>query len=227
MKNNKIIKFAIIVIVIIIVLLGGYFFINDRNQISKINKEIDKINSTAEIDQEIKATGKYGEVEKGVKEYLINYQNTIKELNDMYDTDEYKNLLTTSNYEADKPEFNSSLELINKIREKQESTTNKITEMVKQESIEKKADELGLQGKYKTTFVDIIKVQDEANEIVKNIEEDKQIINKIEEIINILKNNPTKWVIKGSQVQFYDQELLTQYNSITTELNTLASKISQ
>lgn len=227
MKNNKIIKFIIIAIVIIIILVGGYFFINDRNQISKINEEIDKINSTAEIDQEIKTTGKYGEVEKGVKEYLTEYRNTVEQLNNMYNTDEYKNILTTSNYEADKPDFNSSLELINNIREKQESTKNKITEMVKQENIEKRADELGLQGKYKTTFVDIIKVQDEANEIAEGIEEDKQIVNKIEEIINILKNNPTKWVIKGSQVQFYDQDLLNQYNSITTELNTLASSIDK
>ena len=99
--------------------------------------------------------------------------------------------------------------------------------MVKQENIEKKADELGLKGKYKSTFVDIIKIQDEANQIAENIEKDKEIVNKVEEIINILKNNPTKWIIKGSQVQFYDQELLNQYNTLTTELNKLASNINQ
>ena len=77
MKNNKIVKFIIIALVIIIIIVGGYLFIDDRNQISKINEEIDKINSTAQIDQEIKTTGKYAEVEKGVKEYLTEYQNSV------------------------------------------------------------------------------------------------------------------------------------------------------
>lgn len=227
MKKNNVLKLIISAVIIIIVVVIGYFQIQDRMQISKINEEIDKINTTSEIDQEIKTTGKYAEVEKGVKDYLTEYQNTVTELNDLYNTDEYKNILTTTNYEADKPEFASSLEILNRVKTTQENTKNKITEMVKEENISKKADELGLTGKYKTTFIDIIKVQDEAKEIAENIERDQKVVEKIEELINILKNNPTKWVIKGSQVQFYDQELLNQYNSITTELNTLASNISE
>lgn len=227
MKNNKVLKFIIIAIVVIVVLVGGYFFIDERTQISKINEEINKINETSQVDSEIKSTGKYAEVEKGVKDYLTEYKNSVQELNDLYETDQYKNLLTTTNYEADKPEFTASLELINKVKTTQENTKTKITEMVKEENISKKADELGLQGKYKKTFIDIIKIQDEAKTIASGIEEDSKIVNKLEELINILKNNPSKWVIKGSQVQFYDQELLNQYNSITTELNTLASKVSE
>lgn len=227
MKKNKVLKIVLIVILVIAVLVGGYFFVNERTQIAKINEEVDKINTTLEIDQEIKTTGKYAEVEKGVKDYLTEYKNSVKELNDLYETNEYKNILTIASYEADKPEFNASLELLNKVKIAQENTKNKITEMANEENIAKKADELGLTGKYKTTFINIIKIQDEAKKIANGIENDKQLVGKIEELINILKNNPSKWTIKGNQVQFYDQELLNQYNSITTELNTIASQVTE
>lgn len=227
-SNSK--KIIIIVAVVIILVIGGIAvvassFIGEVAGQQAINSEIEKINQTGEVDQEIKAKGKYGEVEKVLKDYVLEYQAAGKEIQAQYQNEKFATILTVDNLKNDGPEFTESKKLVADTRAKGEEVKTKLAEMVSDEYKEKRATDNGLTGKYKDLFVDSIKFEAEQKQVNASIDSVNNYLEKLDEIFNFLNENKDKWEIRNDKVEFSQMTLVTKYNSLIQLASIAAQKI--
>lgn len=224
-KNKKIIIIAAVVVIIVAIVAVVGTFVNDYAQRVIIGQEIEKVNTTGEVDKEIKSTGKYADVEKVLKDYITEYQNVAKEIANEFQNEKFATILAASNYKEDGPEFVNSKKLINDVKQKGEETKTKLAEMVTKEYKEKRADENGLTGKYKQLFIDSIKLEQELETVNATIDNVNNYLSKVDDVFNFLKENKGNWEIKNNVIQFNSTTLLTKYNSLGTMVNIAAQKL--
>lgn len=225
-KSKKIIAIiAIVVVVILIAIVGVGSFVNENVQKQIISKEIDKINNTSEVDKEIKSKGKYADVEKVLKDYVLEYQSVANEIKDQYQNEKFTSILSADNYKNDGPEFTESRKLISDAKAKGEEVKTKLNEMVTDEYKEKRATDNGLSGKYKDLFVDSIQFEKELEEVNSTIDNVNNYLAKIEDVFNFLNENKDKWEVKNTRVEFNQISLVTKYNSLITSVNIAAQKM--
>lgn len=225
-SNNK--KIIVIVVVILaLALIGGvaWNFVNDYTQRVIIGQEIDKINKSGSVDKEIKSNGKYADVEKTLKDYILEYQGVAEEAVKEYKNEKFTTILSADNYKKDGPEFKESKKLISDVKAKGEETKTKLAEMVSTEYKEKKATDSGLTGKYKDLFIESIKLEEELTTVNKTIDNVNNYLEKVDDVFDFLKQNKGKWSVKGNKVEFYQMTLLTKYNSLVTSVNIAANKL--
>ncbi len=228
-KNSKskksiiIIVVAIVVITAIVGVVGS--FINGNVQKQIISKEIDKINNTSQVDKDIKSKGKYADVEKVLKDYVLEYQSIANEIKDQYQNEKFTTILSADNYKNDGPEFTESRKLIADAKAKGEEVKTKLNEMVTDEYKEKRATDNGLSGKYKDLFVDSIQFEKELEEVNSTIDNVNNYLAKIEDVFNFLNENKDKWEVKSTRVEFNEMSLVTKYNSLITSVNIAAQKM--
>lgn len=225
-KSKKIIAIiAIVVVVILIAIVGVGSFVNENVQKQIISKEIDKINNTSEVDKEIKSKGKYADVEKVLKDYVLEYQSVANEIKDQYQNEKFTSILSADNYKNDGPEFTESRKLISDAKAKGEEVKTKLNEMVTDEYKEKRAADNGLSGKYKDLFVDSIQFEKELEEVNSTIDNVNNYLAKIEDVFNFLNENKDNWEVKNTRVEFNQISLVTKYNSLITSVNIAAQKM--
>lgn len=225
-KSKKIIAIiAIVVVVILIAIVGVGSFVNENVQKQIISKEIDKINNTSEVDKEIKSKGKYADVEKVLKDYVLEYQSVANEIKDQYQNEKFTSILSADNYKNDGPEFTESRKLISDAKAKGEEVKTKLNEMITDEYKEKRATDNGLSGKYKDLFVDSIQFEKELEEVNSTIDNVNNYLAKIEDVFNFLNENKDNWEVKNTRVEFNQISLVTKYNSLITSVNIAAQKM--
>lgn len=228
-KNSKskksiiIIAIAVVIIIAVVAVVGS--FINENVQKQLISKEIDKINNTSEVDTDIKSKGKYADVEKVLKDYVLEYQSVANEIKDQYQNEKFTTILSADNYKNDGPEFTESRKLISDAKAKGEEVKTKLNEMVTDEYKEKRATDNGLSGKYKDLFVDSIQFEQELKEVNSTIDNVNNYLAKIEDVFNFLNENKDKWEINNNKVEFNQMSLVTKYNSLITLVNISAQKM--
>lgn len=228
-KNSKskksiiIIAIAVIVVIAIVAVVGS--FVNENIQKQLISKEIDKINKTSEVDTDIKSKGKYADVEKVLKDYVIEYQSIAEEIKNQYQNEKFTTILSADNYKNDGPEFTESKKLISDSKNKGEEVKTKLGEMITKEYKEKRATDNGLDGKYKDLFVDSIQFEEELKEVNSTIDNVNNYLTKIEDVFSFLNQNKGKWQINNNKVEFNEMSLVTKYNSLITLVNIASQKL--
>lgn len=225
-KSKKIIIIAVIAVVVIAIVVGVVMVVNDNSQKQIIGDEMEKINETSTVDMEIKSSGKYAEVEKALKDYVVDYQKIAEELTEEYQNEEFTTILSAENYQNDGPNFEASKKLINDVKTKGEDVKTRLAEMVTDEYKEQRANDCGLTGKYKELFKDSIKLEDEISEINSTIDNVNEYLDKIDAIFDFLKENEGAWVIQNDRVVFNEMSQLTTYNSLLVSVNTAAAKLN-
>lgn len=225
-KNKKIIVIvAIIAAIIAAVGVVGFMFINDFAQRAIIGSEMEKINTSGEIDKEIKSSGKYADVEKALKDYVIEYQDIAVSIADQYKSEKLTNILSVDNYRNDGPEFTESKKLIEDIKKQGEDAKTKLAEMVTDDYKDKRADNAGLTGKYKDLFKTSIQLESELSDVNKTIDNVNNYLSKIDDVFNFLKENKSNWNVKNNRVEFKSMSQVTKYNSLITMVNTAAARL--
>ena len=227
-KNKKIIAIVIVVVVLLvgaIAVLGGSV-ISERAQLEVLNKEISKINQTGTVDSEVKATGKYGEVEKALKDYVLECQAITKEAVNQYQNESFSTILSADNLKNDGPEFTASKKLIADTKAKGEETKTKLAEMISDEYKEKKANESGLTGKYKDFFIENIQLEKDLKSLNTTIDNVNNYLTKVNEIFDFLVANKGNWEVSSNKVQFTKGELVTKYNSLINSANSAARMLT-
>ena len=96
-SNNKKITTIISVIAAIIVIVLGVLSANEYKQKEIIGKEMESINQSGEVNEEIKSKGKYAEVEKALKDYIIEYQGVAKDMVNQYQNEKFTTILSADN----------------------------------------------------------------------------------------------------------------------------------
>lgn len=225
-KNKKVIVIVAIVIAVIAVIgVVGFIFVNDFAQRAIIGSEMEKINTSGEVDQDIKSSGKYAEVEKALKAYVVEYQDVANSIADQYKNEKLTNILSANNYKNDGPEFTESKKLIENVKKQGEEAKTKLTEMVSDTFKDKKAEEAGLTGKYKDLFKTSIQLEGELDDVNKTIDNVNSYLSKIDDVFNFLKENKSNWEVRNNRVEFKSMSQVTKYNSLITMVNTAASRL--
>lgn len=224
-SNNKKIAIIAALIAVIIIVVGVVSIVNDRTQREIIGQEMEEINNSGEVNEEIKAKGRYAEVEKALKDYIIEYQAIANEIATEYQNEKFATILSAENYQNDGPNFEETKQLISEVKTKGEETKTKLAEMVTEDFKEKRATEVELTGKYKQLFKDSIELEKELIEINKTIDNVNQYLDKVDEVFNFLKENGGKWSIKNDKIEFKEISLVTQYNALVASVNTAASNL--
>lgn len=225
-KNKKVIVIvAIVIAVIAIIGVIGFTFINDFAQRAIIGSEMEKINTSGEVDQDIKSSGKYVGVEKALKDYIVEYQGIAVSIAKQYESEKLTNILSADNYKKDGPEFKESKQLIEDVKKQGEEAKTKLAEMVTDEYKDKRADDAGLTGKYKDLFKTSIQLESELTDVNETIDNVNNYLSKIDDVFDFLKENKSNWEIKNGRVEFKTMSQVTKYNSLITMVNTAASRL--
>lgn len=226
-KNKKIIFIvvAVVVVVFLAIVAVAAMFVNDVAQQTIISKEIEKINTTGTVDEEIKSTGKYAELEKTIKDYVLEYQGTAKEIQEQYKNEKFTNILSANNLQSDGPEFVESKKLIADVTAKGEEVKTKLAEMVSEEYKVKLAEEKGLTGKYKDLLIQNLQLEQELKTVNTTIDNVNNYLAKIDDVFNYLKENKDNWKVNNNKVEFTQMSMATKYNSLLTLVNIAAQKI--
>jgi len=227
-STKKVVAIVVVIIIAVLAVLGtvGFMFVNDIAQRALIGSEMEAINTSGKVDTEIKSTGKYADVEKALKDYVVEYQGVALDMAKEYQNEKFTQILSADNYKNDGPEFKESKELIKNLKAKGDTAKNKLTEMVSNEYKEKRATDSGLSGKYKDLFMDSIQLGDELKEIESTVANVNNYLDKVNDIFDFLSQNKGKWEVKNNQVQFKEMSLLTKYNSLVSLVNIAAKKLS-
>lgn len=219
-RNGKRSLISIVLSIVILIIGGIYAYRN--YQVSLLNEEINTINTSGKVNSEIKSSGKYGEVEKALKDYVREYQAVAKKASDTVNNGELLNILSIDNIKKDGPEFVESKKLLVALREQCDEVKTKLPEMITNEYKEKKATESGLSGKYKDLFISNIQLDGELQTVNKSIDKINNYFGKIEEVLNFLTEHKDSWNTSDTNVQFTNMSLVTQYNSLISSLNIAA-----
>lgn len=218
-NSGRISKILIVVVVVIIVgaiLAIGAYFIFDNAQYTIVSEEINKINTSKTVDMDIKSKGKYQSLEKGIKEYANEYYQNVNNLKELYSKDDLKNCLAIDNIKSDGPNFDTTKNTINVIREDENKIKARLQEMVSEEYLNKKAEELKLDEKMRETFLSTLNLKSDVESITSISESYDKCLTGIEDILNFLNENQTGWTIKNDKIMFNSVDLLTKYNSLVS-----------
>lgn len=235
-KYGKVTKGTLVIIIIVCILvvgivaaIGVYSF--DKQNKEKQEKILDDVatsmHTSTNFDKEIKTTGNFAKVEKALKEYYIEYINTSSDLVSIYSKNLLGNSLTASNISSDGPEFTKSKENIKNIKDTENSTFTKYDELISDEYINSKADELNLSEYYSNLFVsklnDNLKVKEDVATLKEIAAEYDKWLDKINNIFDFLNKNKQNWKISGNNVMFTNANLVSEYNSMITDLKSQES----
>ena len=119
-STKKVVAIVVVIIIAVLAVLGtvGFMFVNDIAQRALIGSEMEAINTSGKVDTEIKSTGKYADVEKALKDYVVEYQGVALDMAKEYQNEKFTQILSADNYKNDGPEFKESKELIKNLKAK-------------------------------------------------------------------------------------------------------------
>ncbi len=213
--SKVLIVIAVIVVVGIILAIGAYF-IFDNAQYTIVSEEVNKINTSKTVDMNIKSKGRYQNLEKGIKEYANEYYENFNKLKELYSKDDLKNCLAIDNIKNDGPNFDNTKNTINVTKEDETKIKTRLQEMVSEEYLNKKAEELNLDSKMKELFLSTLNLKSDVEAVTSISESYDKCLAGIEDILNFLNENQSGWSIKNEKIMFNSVDLLTKYNSLVS-----------
>lgn len=225
-KGKKIV--AILMVIVILLLAAGVIFLAMR-QVKQLEKEITKIiqldEMTDSIDEQIYASGNYGEIEQVIKTYMGEYVENLKVIKTLFQDQEFADLLSVKNIQEDGPKFEKSLEYLEEKAESAKQAFQKLEDMAEEEMIMAAIEEEGLgsyfEGIYKRLMLKRVRVDYMYSaEGLKVAKEDvEQAISGRKAILVFLSENADDWRLEDQKLKFGSDDLLDQYNKLVDDMN--------
>lgn len=227
-------KILIVVIISMIAIGGGvagvfYYNMQQKNiLIDEINKLSSSDITTDEIDMDIKSVGKYGIIERKIKEYLNEYASYVKGATNIMQDEQLTKVLTAQNYQDDGPEFTKTKEYLTSTEDAFNEKMQKLIDMSTEESIMKYIESENLTQEY----IDLYKELMFDDEILKDLQETKTLLEKTSKMINemidiesniiqLLIENKDNWIVNDTQIQFTSRTVLEKYNEYIGNLSNI------
>ena len=215
----KIIKYLSFILFILTFIIIGYNLINNKRQEELLKKEI--INLVKKdlykdnYDIEIMTKGKYSKKEKKLKIHYKELSNNNKLINNYLDNQDLINVLSLDNIKNNAPNFESNYNLVNNVRDKLNSSISIVINLSSEDSIKEILDYKEL-GYIKNELKDLKSIKEETQIIVDDL---NTFLDKVEVILNLLKNNSNNWYIKDNELYFKNNKLVNEYNNLYKDLN--------
>lgn len=222
--STKVYLFIIIIFITLIALLS-LKLINKKVLDYEIKNTMSKNILKDSYNTNTKTFGKNKDVELAVKKYMSNYAQNMKKINKIINDKSIKNILSSSNYNKDKPAFNNSLKVLNNKISDFDETISILLKMREEETImsyiEDETDDSDAISIYRSYMFNktVNRSLEEDSKEIDNISiRGKKILEDDIKVITLLKNNPNAWVIKDNEINFYSTSVMLEYNNLVKEI---------
>lgn len=245
MKKKSIVAIVIVVIAIVLVVGGIIIYFanrftqelaikNEIQQMDEMTNDVENINIEAfsQKADTIVTNGDYAIIEQAVKNYLKESVNYSLEIKALLDDEQMTNIVTSDNYQNDGPNFVQSTQYLSDSKAKLEEAKTKFPEMFTEEKIMSYIDGK-IDNQYYIDFYKEVAIgneaelmpQEEIDTINSSLDTVINILNIEEEMINLLKENKGTWSIEDGMIMFSSDSVLTTYNDLVTELQSVATNV--
>ncbi len=234
-------RIIIVVGLLVLVLFGGigyYFYLMNTQEdmlkqeiINYANKDLIKDDYVVNV----KTKGDYAYIEETIKKYYKELSYNIKTINNYLIDSELENLITSDNFEADRPEFVNSYKTIDDTKKSINTSIDKVKELCSEDYIKNLVSEKIHEDYYKKLYDSLMCTNKDIQEL-KDIRMDTEelannlniFLDKAKEIINILKLNDKAWSIDKGSVYITNRKVLDEYNSKYKDLKDIVeNKLSK
>ena len=212
-------KYLSIIILVLIFIIIGYSFYNNKKQEEILNNEIIKLVNQDlykdNYDIEIRSKGYYAKLEKKIKNHYKELSNNIKLINGYLNSQDLINILSIDNIKSNAPDYTESHNLLNNVRDKLNSSMALVNDLSSEESIKEIFEDKKIEY-LKEDLKKLEIVKEDTKIIVDNL---NVFLDKVEVILNFLKNNVDNWYIENNQLYFKSNKLVKEYNNLYNDLN--------
>ena len=216
----------------IIVAIIAFLVYRDIQEENKLAEEVNKIVELTEQEEvdfneinkllnRIVTKRDYVKVEEAIKEYLKDGFNVILVMHDVINADEYSNILATSNYQEDGPNFIKTKKFLQNSITTLEQAKVDYREMLTTEKIMSYINEKNVDKYYKDYYKELaigedIEVYDK--EVEKSLDEVIKVLNQVDKVIDFLIKNKESWYISGENIVLETDELVKEYNNLVSQI---------
>jgi len=225
MPKNKKAKLILITIMFDFILVICLYTLRQEYNKQLLIKEIKNLNNVDITSisnySNIKSSGNYKTIEKAIKNYLTSYSNILNKVNNELEDDKLTNILSIDNIKEDSPNFENTLSYLNEEKDRINNNINKLISMSNSKNKTNNIYEYTNNNKLISLYNSLFSydISSYTNKLEDKQEEINNILDVYLEAINFLKDNKDNYVIEDNKLQFKTQELLDQYNNITSKLN--------
>lgn len=225
-------KFFIIFCIIIldIFLIIGFLVIRDSISFNSLKNEVEELSkldiTKDRYNRKIKSSGDYAKVESAIKEYLDNYAVKIQHLSKMMNDNKLSTILSYDNYVADGPNFNNSLDYLEKSKKEYNEIINQLLVNLDDENINNYIYTKIKDPYYVSLYQELIfktEMIDTLDSTRVLLEGSKTKMNNIYdtciETLNYLKLYQNKWKLEDGEIKFQDDDMLNYYSSLVSRVN--------
>ena len=192
-----------------------------RNNLKKEVKDLVVLDfSKDRYNTKMKTSGKYGKIEKTIKDYLDGYAVLLQDvLEDIHD-EKLTKVLSYDNYKADGPEFKKSLEYLTDAKKEFNTNVDKLIADAEEKNIVAYGTEhlndknigmykelmlnYGLLNSFKETQTTLYDTKIRVN----------NIYDTSTEVLNFLAKNKDNWTLENGEIKFKTQALYNDYNNM-------------
>ena len=228
-KRRKGKKIAVLLIVAVIILLAAGVLFLTMSQVNQLNDETAKIVrmdiDEDVIDEEIYTNGSYAEIEQTIKDYMSDYIENLKTVRTLFQDQEFSDLLSVENIEADGPEFKNSAEYLSEKRRTADEAFQKREEMAGEEMIMAAIEKKGLSSYFEQLYRKLalenlrVNFMYSAEELRAAKESVEAMIASREEAVTFLSEHQSNWKLEDGKLKFDSDDLLSQYNDLAAAIS--------
>ena len=234
-KKTKIILGVIAILVIACIVAIALMVTSDLKQEEKLENELSSLYallSNYPLDYEsldkqlstVITTDDYAKVEKAVKDYSGDFVNYMKQLDSILNNETIINALNVENIKEDGPDFTETKKTLSESKTSLDTTLTNFSNYLTEEVALSYIKDIELDEYYTDLYKqytlgdNLSEMESARDEIVKNLNDVKALIENEEETINFLVANKGNWEIEDNQLVFYSESLNNQYNDIIAKI---------
>lgn len=178
-----------------------------------------------DIDTTIYTTGTFATLETAMKEYCIDYVDTLRSVRTLLKDEQYLNLVTIENIEADGPSFTKSLSVLDELQTKATETIDRLKNMKEESALMGKIADIDLNAYFTDLYHEMMVDNIAARWMYTDAELDDALTNLTasldsrRSVLEFLRAEKDNWEITEGKLAFSGEEQLEQYNALTAALN--------
>lgn len=167
----------------------------------------------------------YLSVEEEVSNYVHSFYQQYQVVLNYTKDERLKSLLSVSNYLEDGPEFSSSCEYVEDVKNNFLKSMDQLLRYCSLKYIKNYAKKLELSSYYQDLFVHAIldsniyvQLQNYKEHFLNRKEDMNQLFNTISQVFEFLSVHSSDWKIEDQEIQFSTEDLVNQYNHLVSTI---------
>ena len=228
MNKGKRVVYLFFFLIGLVVLFVGYLSIGYVFQEYLLKREINTLTkldiSKDDFHRKLVTTGNYRIVENTIKDYLNQYSNNLKNVNQLVSDKEFTNLLSYDHLSKDS-EYEDSISYVEDLKGKFNIYLDQMIKMCSVESIKEPILEENLESYYITLYEELMlddsissKLRFNAEYLESYQKETNKRLDTCMELFHYLKDNKNNIQYSDGEIKFKTQDMIHQYNEYISKI---------